>query len=236
MSNLSNIMKNIMDLTDSLEIYQNIFEHNNVLFDATNKMIEEQRNEFLQVSRIISEKISALNHVNLSIQIPDIYFSLPIFDFSDLQSAINAAGIIHNKLEFDHFSSVITEMTSGVSFAMKRMIADLSAIKITTERLYPLGVFDELFQRIDFDSTLAETFKLAGWPLAPSLPREVRQRAIELYNEGKSKYIVNVIIGYYKRKKNKYLKMMVAAWENRPFFKERMHIFNACLDAHCEGK
>ena len=65
--------------------------------------------------------------------------------------------------------------------------------------------------------------------------RELRERVVLLHQQNKTRYISQVILGYYHKNNFEKLKGAIATWETNSLFSSRMHIFRAALKAHCEG-
>ena len=89
---------------------------------------------------------------------------------------------------------------------------------------------------IEENERAVEAFRHAGWPIAPSMPKDLIARITELDAEGKTRFASQVIMSYYKRQNYKNLNSMVDGWETHPLFVPRMHIVKDALAAHCNGQ
>lgn len=133
------------------------------------------------------------------------------------------------------YPKLLSSMTEGLSLVGKRIAAEVAAMNLSAIKLNLLGVFDELAKLIDYHKDSADAFKSAGWTIAPSMNRELREKVVLLYQQNKTRYISQAILGYYHKNDFEKLKGTVATWQKNPLFSPRMHIFNAALKAHCDG-
>jgi hypothetical protein len=115
------------------------------------------------------------------------------------------------------------------------MSADLAAAALSVQQTISLGVFDDLMQLLQAHQDAAEAFKAAGWPIAPSMPFELREHVVTMHKQDKTRYISRTLIGYYQRNNHQHLIEAVASWEPHPLFAPRMHILQDALQAHCRG-
>jgi len=126
-------------------------------------------------------------------------------------------------------------MTESLSLVGKRIAADFAAMNLSALNLSSLGVFDKLAKLLEYHKDSAEAFKSAGWSIAPSMNRELKEKVVLLHQQNKTRYVSQVVLGYYHRNNFERLKNTVATWETNPLFSSRMHIFKAALEAHCNG-
>ena len=191
------------------------------------------------IGKQLSEYVSSANLINFSIQIPDIYSSLHI-NMTEWAKAIEvSSGVFESIKNISKWSEVhskqLQSITESLSFVGKRIAADFAAINLSALNLPPLGIFDELIKLLEYHKDSAEAFKAAGWTIAPSMDQELREKVVLFHQQNKTRYISQVIIGYYHKNSFEKLKNAIATWETNPLFTSRMHIFNAALKAHCEG-
>lgn len=123
------------------------------------------------------------------------------------------------------------EVTSRLAAAMEPVVR--SAVQVTSQAL---GIFDGLIQLIEAQEGAAEAFNAAGWPIAPSMPSELRERVVRMHKEGKTRYMSSAVMGYYRRHGHQHLIEAVESWQSHPLFAPRMHVIKDALSAHCEGK
>jgi hypothetical protein len=194
---------------------------------------------FAAINKHISEQMFALNRINFSIHVPDIYFALPVIDTSKLIDALNASNIISEvtktATEWQQASTRIANALKGLNLATQRITADLAAIRLSFQGIISSGIISDLLELVHADKAAIDAFKAASWPIAPSMSRDFRNHVIDLHAEGKTRFISNAVIGYYHRSEHKNLKGMVDGWQNHPLFAPRMHIIKDALRAHCQG-
>ncbi len=101
--------------------------------------------------------------------------------------------------------------------------------------------FDRWFSAFEESEDAVRVFCEIGWPVAPSMPRWLISRVVELYhnspNETRKRNISNAIRGYYRREDRKHLIEMVNSWQQYTFVGRyrRKNIENA-LWAHCNER
>jgi hypothetical protein len=187
------------------------------------------------ISQRIFEQFS-----RLTIPVPVIDLRLPAMDTSLWVRALDVSeGMV--KLAQPVFEMQeawerqIQEMTHGLDDLTRRISADLAAAALSVQQTISLGVFDDLIQLLQAHQDAAEAFKAAGWPIAPSMPFELREHVVTMHKQGKTQYISRTIIGYYQRNNHQHLIETVESWESHPLFAPRMHILQDALQAHCRG-
>lgn len=208
---------------------------------AIGETLNRQNAMFASIASIgqqLNEYISSANLFNYSIQIPDIYSSLQI-NAAEWAKAIEISSGVFDSIKnlsnwSESHSKQIQSVTESLSFFGKRIAADFAAINLSAFKLSTLGIFDKLTELYEYHNDSVEAFKAAGWSIAPSMNRELREKIVLLHQQNKTRYTSQVIIGYYHKNNFEKLKGTVATWEENPLFSSRMHIFRAALKAHCE--
>lgn len=195
---------------------------------------------FTALNKRISEQMSALNQINFSIQVPDIYFASSVIDTSKLMDAFDASNrileITRATTEWQQaYIQQIADLTKGFDLAIQRITADLAAFRLSFQSTVSSEIIKDFLEVIRADKAAIDAFKAASWPIAPSMSRGFRDHVIDLHTQGKTRYISRAIIGYYHRNEYKNLRDMVGGWQNHPLFTPRMHIIRDALEAHCHG-
>jgi len=177
--------------------------------------------------------------------IPQI--NIPTFDipkppnFSHVIEAVNASQKIYDiAFPFEKLDAVsktqIEQIANPLSEATKAATASLAALDMS-KQLLPL---DDIFKRFkelyENDQETAEAFSTSSWTIAPSMPKVLKNKVLRFYNEGKSRYVSNVIMGYYFKSEYANLKEAIEVWREHPLFKRRMQIVDDALEAHINGK
>lgn len=207
-------------------------------YTAIGEFANRQNAILASLGKQISEYISSTNLINFSIQIPDIYSSLQI-NMAEWVKAIEISSGVFDSIKIlstwsEVYSQNIQSMTESLSFVGKRIAADFAVMNLSALTLPSLGIFDKLAKLLEFHKDSAEAFKAAGWTIAPSMNRELKEKVVLFHQQNKTRYVSQVILGYYHKNNFEKLKSAVATWETNPLFSSRMHIFSAALRAHCE--
>ena len=202
--------------------------------------IVNRQNTMFGATRLLNEYIETINRVNFSIQLPEIYSALHIINSTEWLYAIEISNNIFNSIQpliiwSDAYSKQIASMTENLSLSVKRIAADFAAMNLSALNLSSLGVFDNLAKLVEYHQDSAEAFKSAGWTIAPSMNRKLREKVVLFHQQNKTRYISQSILGYYHKNNFEKLKNTIAGWETNPLFSSRIHIFKAALKAHCEG-
>lgn len=208
-------------------------------YEAIDEIVNRQNATLASIGKQLSEYISSVNLFNFSIEIPDIYSSLKI-NTAEWAKAIEISSAVFDSTKTlsawsDVYTEQIQSLTESLSFVGKRIAADFAAMNLSALDLSSLGIFDRLAELLEYHKGSAEAFKAAGWTIAPSMSRELREKVVFLHQQNKTRHISQVILGYYHKNGFEKLKGAVATWETNPHFSSRMHIFKAALKAHCEG-
>lgn len=209
-------------------------------FDIYERVWRQQNSLFTQFAQQLNEQLSFLNQINLSVQVPDIYSAIPKIDTSSLVRAFDVSNEISKLVQDTSWQEVfaerICELTLGLDALTKRLSIDFSAYRLALESIPTLDIFGDLIHLVQIDKDAMTAFNTAGWPIAPSMSRELRERVVELFQQGKTWYVSRVILGYYKREDYKNLVTMVNSWRDYHLFVPRMHIIDDALIAHRSGK
>jgi len=203
------------------------------------EILNRQNAKVASFGRQLSEYSSSANIINYSIQIPEIYSSLQI-DTAEWEKAIEISSSIFNSIKTifnwsELYSEQLQSVTESLSFIGKRIAADFAALNLSAFNLSSLGVFDKLSELLEYHKDSTEAFNAAGWSISPSMNRELREKVVLLHQQNKTRYISQVMLGYYHKNNFEKLKDAVTTWGKNPLFSPRMHIFRAALKAHCEG-
>lgn len=181
------------------------------------------------------------NRLNASLQIPKFDFNIPKIDTSAILQAVKVSDQIAELLKpsfewREEFSKTISTLVMDLPSPVELFTANLVAFDLSAFALPMREIFRDLFRSIEENEEIAEAFKRCGWPLAPSMPNELRERVVQLYQQDKSRYVSNVILGHYHRSQFENLVKMVESWRTHPLFSSRMHIIDDALEAHKTGK
>jgi hypothetical protein len=207
--------------------------------------LAEQSNEIVERNKRMADIATAMYR---QIAIPDfsslvaaIDLSLPAIDTSSLALAMDLSRDILQMVQpvvewQDQLTRQIQDMVTVVDSMTQQTIANLVASTISFEETISLGIFDRLTELIEVHQNAEVAFKASGWPVAPSMPYELRERVVSMHKQGKTRYVSRTIMGYYERDNHRHLVEAVGSWENHPLFASRMHIIKDALEAHCDGR
>lgn len=212
-------------------------EKNASYYEAIGEIINRQNAMLASIGKEFSEYIFEIDRANLSIQLPKIYSSLQINTTEWLKAIDISANVFDSIKSLSTWSDVsskqIASMTESLSLDGKHIAADFAAMNLSALNLSSLGIFDKLAKLLEYDKNSAEAFKVAGWTIAPSMNSELKEKVVLFHEQNKTRYVSQVILGYYHKNNFEKLKKTVATWETNPLFSSRMHIFKAVLEAHC---
>ena len=156
------------------------------------------------------------------------------------QMADLAASIANSMVPITGWQASLTELVDAIGRTYdpitQRIAVDMAAAFATLRETSFSGIFRTLDGVVQEFHDLPAAFKAAGWPLAPSMPRALRQRVLTLYREGKVRYASSAIMGYYQRDSHRHLVDAVTSWNDQPLFAPRMHIIRDALLLHCERR
>ena len=194
------------------------------------------------IDQQLGRQLAAFNRSNLILNMPRIYDSaFQALDDPFLRRALNVSNEIQkiaqsaSLLHATHFQE-IAQATQNLDLFSRKMSADLAAFRLTFQHISASNIFENLFRILQQSEDAAEAFKSAGWPIAPSMPRSLREKVIKMHAQGQTSYASQSIIGYYRRNHHEHLTNAVSKWVNNHLFAPRMRIINAALEAHCDGK
>jgi len=217
------LLKGLGKTMEYFESLKELTKHNNEMLSSFSKQFDEyyfDLNQNLNLTyffdNLISIKIKPdeiLKAIDVSNDIYKIFRNIPNWT--------------------EAYSEQIQNLTSGLSVVTKRIAADLSAINLSAFDFSSLGIFDKLGKLVEYHRDSVAAFKSAGWPIAPSMDRKLRERIVLLHQQNRIRYASRVILGYYHKNNYKKLKNAVVKWNENQIFNSRMHIFNAALEAHC---
>lgn len=206
---------------------------------AAGDIINRQSAMLTLFAKQLSNYSSIVNRFNFSIQLPEIYSSLHINSTEWLKAIEISFSVFESAKSLtawsNAYSQQIASMTEGLSLVGKRIAADFAAMNLSAFNLSSLGIFDELAKLLEYHKDSTEAFKSAGWTIAPSMNRELKEKVLHLHQQNKTRYASQVILGYYHKNNFEKLRGTVTTWETNPLFSSRMHIFKAALEAHCNG-
>jgi hypothetical protein len=188
----------------------------------------------------LSEQIASINRLNFVQVFSSIYQALPQIDVSAVSRAITAAidisALALPLANLDELRKQTQRITEGFSEVMKRVTADLAAISVAYQSISSSGILEHLQEVVQAKQDEVDAFCAAGWPIAPSMSSELRARVVSLYKQRKTRYVSQVIMGYYRRDSHANLTNMVNQWREYPLFRPRFHIIADALDAHQRRK
>lgn len=208
-------------------------------YTAVGDIINRQSAMLASVGKQLSDYISTVNRFNFSIQLPEIYSSLQINSTEWLKAIEISSSVFESAKSLavwsNAYSKQIASMTESLSLVGRRIAADFAAMNLSAFNLSALGIFDELAKLLEYHKGSTEAFKSAGWTIAPSMNRKLKEKVLLLHQQNKTRYVSQIILGYYHKNDFEKLRNTVATWETNPLFSSRMHIFKTALEAHCNG-
>jgi len=183
--------------------YLRELEKNIASFAKVGESTRRQVSAFGSIGRQISGHISSINRANFSIKLPDIYSSLLVIDTTNLLKAIETSlDIIKVVKPISTWNDIYTErvsvMTKGMAILSRRITADFVAINVASLNITTSGIFNKLIRLVEFNKDAVEAYNAAGWPIAPSMPLELRDHVVSLHKQNKTRYISRAIMGYFQ--------------------------------------
>ncbi len=222
----------IQDLTKSVALEQGVIDQ----ITRTQEQVRTRLIEpFGDISRILEDSA-------VRMPIPPVFTRVSLVDTAQFDQAIQASRAIGEALQSSAlrsgaFQQEIRNATEGLDTVTRALTADFSFVEELRRTFDLLEIFRPLLEAIEEERSAAEAFRVAGWPIAPSMPGSLIRRVVALHKEGKAGYASQTIMGYYRRNDHKHLVEMVEEWRNRPHFgQERMDIIVDALWAHCQGR
>ena len=132
-----------------------------------------------------------------------------------------------------HAQNAIAAVAAQV---VQPMFADVMTQLAASRTLEIANVFGKMFDRIRDDEELMEAFRDSGWPIAPSMDEEIRERLRALKRQGRLRYATTAILGFYHKNDYKVLRATVGGWNSQKLYSQRAHIFSDALRAHTERR
>jgi len=226
-------------IDSSLDI-QRLVENINKSLELFSQSALQQVVESAFPRQQLSQQLADLNRINFSIDIPKIYTALRVIDTSSLMRAFDVSSEIVKFTQSisgwqEAYSQQIAEIARNLDVISQRFTADLTAFRIAFQEIVSSGIINDLKLLQQESEDAAEAFKETGWPIAPSMPKQLKDRVVELHKNDRTRYASQTILGYYRRNNHRNLKLTIESWQSHPLFVPRMHIIHDALDAHCNG-
>lgn len=204
-------------------------------FSVVSEMVKKQRESILALA--VLDTLSSFNNLKIDYYLPRLQISVPRIDTSVLEDAMQIVQIANSiQSDIERLTEQFKDVFQGLDEVLKRYTADFAAVALAVQNIASFGAFRQFFEITQAEKTTVEAFRAAGWPIAPSMPRELRMRVVQLHRQGKSRYASQSILGYYRRNNFENLYSMVSSWEGHYLFQSRMHIVRDAVDAHVDGK
>ncbi|MCB9421729.1 MAG: hypothetical protein H6667_18155 [Ardenticatenaceae bacterium] len=212
--------------------------------------------DYFHISNALSKmEVPAIDYSHIlnafsKIEVPAIDYShilnafskieVPVIDYSHISDALSISArineIVGTSLEWhSYFDNQLGQITNQFNEITKNLAVGFSALNLAGNLLPLADIFRSLSKLVEENTDLANAFSSAKWSIAPSMDAQLKNRVVELYEEGKSRYISNAIIGFYHRENFKNLKAMIESWREHPQFTSRTHIIDDALVAHING-
>jgi hypothetical protein len=218
---------------------QRLVEEINKSLELFNQSVLQQAVEAASIGQRFSQQLAELNRINFSIDIPRIYTALRV-DTSSLMRAFDVSSEIVRFTQSisvwqEAYTQQIAEMTRSLDAVSQRFTADLAAFRLAFQNIVSSDIISDLIKLLQENEDAAEAFRETGWPIAPSMPKQLKDRVVKLHKQGKTRYASQTILGYYRRNHHHNLTLTVESWQEHPLFAPRMHIIQRALEAHCNG-
>lgn len=200
--------------------------------------MEQLQNRFIEPMLTLSRSIRLIDQsLTAEPWIPNIVavYSRQLAQSLDVNHLVSE---VLKKQQSDHAAMLqqFRELTRGVDKITQIAAAQLAATAVIQVLFEQQGTFKKLFEAIEHEKNAVEAFQAAGWPIAPSMPRSLIRRVVELHSQGKSAYASQTILGYYRRENHAHLVEVLENWRQYPLFQPRMHILEDAFWAHRQGK
>ena len=164
-----------------------------------------------------------------------IKFQIPKIEIPDFSATMNIANELYRVANFQ--SGVFQDMAKlfePLTETSRILAAATAAFRISFENFD--GLFKGITERLELDEETVEAFNQAGWPIAPSMPPELRTRVLELHRSGRGGYASQAIMGYYTRSNHANLMLLIDTWRENEHFAPIMHIVDDAAGAHRQGQ
>jgi hypothetical protein len=196
--------------------------------------------ESASITQQIGQQLAEINRINFSIDFSHIYATLNNIDTSSMRRAFNVSSEVVKLMQSldvwqESYFQEIVKITDSLNEVTRRVSADLAAFQLAFQDIISSDIISDLIKLWEETEDAKEAFREAGWPITPSMTKQVKDRVVELHKQGKTGYASQVILGYYRRKNYQNLKLAIESWENHSLFKPRMHIIQDAFEAHCSG-
>lgn len=227
-------------MIDSSSYIWRLVEDINKNLESLSESLRYQVAEASSVSQQFGQHLAELNRASFSVGIPRTYTALTVVDTRSLMHAFDTSREIVKLAQSisvwrEAHTQQIAEITRGLDSVSRRFAADLAAFRLAFQNIVSSGIISDLIELVRENQDAAEAFREAGWPIAPSMPKELKDRVVELHQQGKTRCASQPILGYYRRSDHHNLKLTVESWRVHPLFIPRMHIIESALEAHCSG-
>lgn len=217
--------------------------------------LQNQLNEIARIGQQHAEQINMVKRLYSSVYIPQIDFprltipnievprieigtiDIPTIDISQFLAAIDVADkiidTVGSSLQWQsHFDDQLRQIAKQHNDVINSLAVDFAALNLANNLLPFSRILRNLARLVGESEDLANAFNSARWSVAPSMDYNLKNRVVELFQEDKSRYISNAILGYYHRKDFENMVVMVDSWRNHQLFKSRIHIIDDALAAH----
>lgn len=198
------------------------------LFPSVASYAAKQILESVRMSSSMQSALAALHELSTS---PMLDIAATLKASTEISSAF-AAVDTHS---LNTLQEQVRSITAGFDWVPQWAAVAASVANAAQQAMQQADVFRPLQEYIKEQDDAVDAFRAAGWPIAPSMPRELIQHVIGLHQAGKTRYATQVILGYYRRSDNEVLTAAVDRWQACNHFKSRMHIFRDALSVHRSG-
>ena len=200
--------------------------------------IQKQFADTIAMNEALVNSLSAFDKLDITFKIPEFRPRIPELGISSITDALDASDkiieIVQPIVDWeDKFANQLRSITEGLNPITQQLTASFAALDLSFSVLPTDDIFKDLLEVIQDSEDTEEAFKAAKWAFSPSMSSELKQRVIDLYKQGRTRYVSSVILGYYRRNNYAKLKDTVDNWHDHPLFAPRMHIINDALKAHC---
>lgn len=106
----------------------------------------------------------------------------------------------------------------------------LSRLRTAVETYGP--AFERARRAVEEDERTIAAFEAIEWPVAPSMPRRLKHRVVQLQSEGNNRGAILAILGYYRRNECRALVDAMEGWGDLSHFAPRLTIVRDAVWAH----
>ena len=193
--------------------------------------------------RRLADASAVVNNVNQQIQASlaplfKLKLDLPVIPTTEINRAVTQFSQMYQLAQsaIEPLHQHLAQHAASMNAVSRQLATNIAAARIAFDNLIDTNLLNRIQQRIKLDQDSVDAFNSAGWSISPSMPQSLRERVVSLYYSGKTAYISQTILGYYRRRENIHLIETVNSWQSNALFEPRMHILNDALDVHCEGR